>query len=323
MQAVVVSAPGAPPQCAEFPEPDPVEGQEVVELVGAGIHQIVRSRAAGTHYSAASQYPMVPGVDAVARTGAGRLIYTGWVRPPWGTMAEQMSAPIGAELPVGCDPLAVAAGMNPGLSGYLPLSVRLDQVGRLGTVVVLGATGVSGGLAVQSALALGASHVVALGRNAEALRRLAGARVSTARIEPDLDATAAALSAALGGTDPSIVLDYLWGPPAQAVFGVLMRGAVGDEDDADIAYVSIGSLAGGEAALPSALLRSRRIAVTGSGLGSVPIETLMQQIPKFMALIADGSIEVSYRAFPIAEASAAWAWSGPGRAVIVPDRVDT
>lgn len=319
MRAAVVPAPGASPHPAEFAEPESADGCEILRLVGAGIHQVVRSRAAGTHYSTSGRYPLVPGVDAVARTADGRLVYTGWIQPPWGTMAERMCAQVGTQLPQDCDPLAVAAGMNPGLSGYLPLSARLQQLGALGIVAVLGATGMSGRLAVQSALALGADRVIALARNRDALARFADARVTTVHLDADPSITTAATRSALAGADPSIVLDYLWGPPAEAVFAALMPTSVDDEGTADIGYVSIGSVTGDHAAIPSALLRARRITITGSGLGSVPVQTLMQRIPQFMALIASGAVHVPYRAFPISDATAAWAWAGDGRAVITPD----
>jgi hypothetical protein len=115
------------------------------------------------------------------------------------------------------------------------------------------------------------------------------------------------------------VLDYLWGTPAEAVFAALAPTSVDGEDTADIAYVSIGSVTGGDAAVPSALLQARHITITGSGLGSVPVQTLMQRIPEFMALIANGAVRAPYRAFPISDATAAWAWTGDGRAVITPD----
>ena len=165
MKAAVVYEPGAAPVCDEFPEPKVDDAHALVDLVGAGIHQVVRSRVAGRHYSSAGVWPAVPGVDAVARTADGQLVYTGFVEAPWGTMAERLAVPgqFGVPLPAGADPLAVAAGTNPGMASWLPLGMRRDQRGEagLGTVLILGATGMSGGLAVDNAFALGAESVVA------------------------------------------------------------------------------------------------------------------------------------------------------------------
>ncbi|WP_255556027.1 quinone oxidoreductase family protein [Tessaracoccus palaemonis] len=313
MKAVVISSPQAGPVCGDFSEPVPGQGEQVFELVGAGLHQIVRSIASGSHYGSGDVYPFVPGVDAVARGVDGGLVYTGFITEPWGTMAERMSARVGIRVPDGADPLAVAAGMNPGMSSWLPLTARADR-GPLGTVLIFGATGASGRIAVQSALSLGADRVVAVGRNAAVLEELAGPSVVTVRLgEED---TATRLAAALDPA-PSLVLDYLWGPVAELAFGALARRGL-DEDSADITYTQIGGLAGPTAAVPASLLRSRRIRIVGSGAGSASTADLLKQLPGLLARIADGRIQVAYKSFSLADAAAAWAHRGPERAVLVP-----
>jgi NADPH:quinone reductase-like Zn-dependent oxidoreductase len=149
-------------------------------------HHIVRTLAAGWHHGHGQMtYPLVPGIDAVARTGDGRLVYTGYARPPSGTMAERLAAPFQAEVPAGADPLAIAAGMNPGLPGWMALTARRKEAGALGTVLVLGATGMSGSLAVLGALALGAERVIAAGRDPAALEWLRGAGATTVSLAHD------------------------------------------------------------------------------------------------------------------------------------------
>jgi len=315
MRAAVINKAGSAPVCAEFPEPAPHPGQALTRLVGAGLHQVVRSIASGAHYGAAGIYPLVPGVDAVARAEDGRLVYTGWPRAPWGTFAELLATPVALELPGRADPLAVAAGVNPGMSGWLPLSARRAEVGMLGTVLVLGATGVSGGMAIQSAFALGAQRVIGAGRDGAALQRVAalGATpVSLAGGDP-----VESLSEALGQDTPTLVLDYVWGAVAEATFTALGRRGL-DDDTADISYVQIGALGGPAATLPASLLRSRRIRVSGSGAGSATTERILAEIPRIMQLIADGTLEVPYTAYPLNAIDRAWAHTGPGRAVVVP-----
>lgn len=181
---------------AEFGDPQVGEGRAEVALVAAGIHQVVRSRVAGRHYSVEGSWPAVPGVDAVARTPDGRLVYTGFVDPR-GTMAERMAVPaqFGMELPAGVDPLAVAAGMNPGAASWLPLSKRADELAGTGLdrVLVLGATGMSGGIAVENAYALGATTVVAAGRNEDKLATLVD-RVGAGRVGGARDLRTVALT---------------------------------------------------------------------------------------------------------------------------------
>lgn len=315
MRAAVITGPDAGPVCVEFPEPEPLPGHGLLALVAAGVHQVTRSIASGRHYGSEHRYPLVPGVDAVARTADGRLVYTGSPRAPWGTMAERMATPLALDLPVGADPLAIAAGVNPGMAGWLALTARHAEVAELGTVVVLGATGTSGSMAVQSAFALGAARVVAAGRDPEALERLAArgaVTVSLGSADP-----AAALAEAIADDAPSVVLDFVWGSVAEAAFAALGRSGL-EEDDADISYVQIGSLAGLEAAVPAALLRSRRLKIVGSGAGSVSRERLMSELPRVMDRIADGTLTVPYAGFPLENVGEAWAHRGPERAVVVP-----
>jgi NADPH:quinone reductase-like Zn-dependent oxidoreductase len=319
MRAAVVSAPDVSPVYGDFPEPTNPPGHEPLHLVGAGLHNVVRGLAAGRHYGSGQMtYPLVPGIDAVARTSDGRLVYTGYARPPFGTMAERLFAPIQAELPLGADPLMIAAGMNPGLSGWMVLTTRRKELGALGTVLVLGATGMSGSLAVQGALALGAERVIAGGRDPEALEQLQATGAMTVSLAHDgPDSLQKALAEAVSETSPGLVLDYLWGPVAEAAFAVLGRS--GEDTEANTAYVQIGSLAGLAASLPADLLRSRRIQITGSGVGSQSAEAMLAEAPEVMARFANGSLQLPYTAFPLSRVGDAWAHTGRSRAVVVPD----
>jgi NADPH:quinone reductase-like Zn-dependent oxidoreductase len=312
---------GEHPEYGEFPEPVVTEGRELVDLVASGIHPVVRSLAGGSHYGSTGSWPLVPGIDAVARTADGALIYTGYVEPPYGTLAERMAVPsaLRLALPPGADPVAIAGGVNPGLASWLPLRARLEQTPALGTVLVLGATGVAGQLAVRNALLCGAVRVVAAGRNPAALEQVSGAGVVTVPLTGDRGQDVAALGGAFADQPPTLILDFVWGPPAEATFAALQRHGL-DEDTADIAYVEIGALAGPEAALPAALLRSRRIRVSGSGAGSASLADIVAEIPHYLELIAGGSIAPPTRVFPLSEVAAAWdaASTSGTRVVIVP-----
>ncbi|MGV2985324.1 zinc-binding dehydrogenase [Microbacterium sp. AGC85] len=318
MRAAVVTEPGIPPVCAEVPEPSVPDGREALELVGAGAHNIVRGLASGRHYSSGGGFPLVPGIDAVARTDDGRLVYTGFARPPMGTMGERLYAPIQLDVPVGADPLMIAAGMNPALSGWVVLSARRQELGALGTVLVLGATGMSGSLAAQAAHALGAERVIAAGRDPQALDRLRADGATTVSLnQGGPEALEDALAAAIGDASPGLVLDYVWGPVAEAAFGALGRS--GEDPDADTSYVQIGSMAGPRASVPADLLRSRRIKIIGSGAGSASPEEMLAEAPEVMARFADGSLHVPYTAYPLGRIGEAWAHAGRSRAVVVPD----
>lgn len=313
MHAAVLTESDALPVCADFPDPQPLPGREPLSLVAAGLHQVVRSLASGRHYGSTGSYPLVPGVDAVARRADGTLVYTGFTRAPWGTMAERLVTPFDIPLPAGADPLAIAAGMNPAMSGFLPLIRHREARGTLGTVLVLGATGAAGGAAVQAAFALGASHVIAAGRDPRSLERLHALGAEAVSVA----GPSAPLVEALRSATPSLVLDYVWGPVAEAAFAALGRRGL-EEDEADISYVQIGSLAGSEAAVPASLLRSRRLTIGGSGAGSLPMERILAHLPRLMALLADGTIEVPFTAYPLSRIADAWQHTGHTRAVVVP-----
>ena len=322
MKAAILDSPNSVPVYGDFAEPAAGPDTEVVDLVAAGIHHVTRSVAAGRHYGSDGAYPLIPGLNAVARTADGHLVFTSSAPAPYGTFAERIASP-GAmrfPLPDRASPEAVAAGVNPGMASWLPLQARLAEAGKLSTVLILGVTGISGFLAAQNARLLGAARVVGAGRSRPGLDRAAAAGAEAVALAGDRDTDAAALASALGGDAPGLVLDFVWGPVAETAFGALGRRGL-REDTADIRYVQIGSLAGAEAAVPAALLRSRKLTISGSGAGSVPAAEIRAQLPRYLGLIADGSVQVPFRTFPLSGVAAAWttsAESGP-RVVLVPD----
>jgi NADPH:quinone reductase-like Zn-dependent oxidoreductase len=212
------------------------------------------------------------------------------------------------------------------MASWLPLKARQSEAGRLGTVLILGVTGISGFLAAQNARLLGASRVVGAGRSQPGLERAAAAGADTVPLTGDADADAEALAKALDGDPPGLVLDFLWGSVAETAFAALAPGGPGTAppalggDGAGTRYVQIGALAGAAAAVPSALLRSRKITISGSGAGSVAAADIKAQIPVYIKLIAEGSVQVPFRTFLLSDVGAAWtasAEAGP-RVVLVP-----
>jgi NADPH:quinone reductase-like Zn-dependent oxidoreductase len=321
MKAAVMQERNGTPTYGEFDEPRARADQEVVELVAAGVHPLVRALASGRHYGSGTSWPLVPGVDAVARTSQGGLVYTGYVEAPFGTFAERMAVPAGMSIPLPAevDAAQVAAGLNPGLSSWLPLRKRAATLDSLATVLVLGVTGMAGALAVQNARLLGATRVVGVGRNASGLTRARRLGAEPLELTGDRGQDAQALAEILDGQAPTLVLDFVWGGVAETAFEALGRRGLHD-DAGDIAYVEIGAIGGPEAKVPGALLRSRRITISGSGAGSTPMAVMRTEIPIYLHHIADGTIDVPAQAFPLSEIGAAWeaATSGGPRPVVVP-----
>ena len=175
MKAAVVSSFDAPPRCQDFPVPVPAGADEMlVEVLAAGLHPRVRSQADGSHYTSTGDLPLVPGIDGVGRGADGLLRYFVLPDTRMGSMAGRtiIDPRRSIVLPEGSDPIAVAAAMNPAMSAWVALRRRVVfQPGQ--SVLVLGATGNAGRMAVQVARSFGAKRIVAAGRDADRLAVLA------------------------------------------------------------------------------------------------------------------------------------------------------
>jgi hypothetical protein len=222
MNAAVVTSFTEPPHYQPFEVPAPSDGEVLADVLAAGLHPRVRSGAAGQHYTSSGTLPMIPGVDGVGRLPDGKLVYFAADDDVLGTMADKalVDPRRSVELPAGVDVAKVAAAMNPAMSSWVALRRRVPmKPGQ--SVLILGATGNAGAMAVQVARRLGAGRVVGAGRDPERLRALlpAGAE-DVVQLTDDADATCQALAAAAAEVD--IVLDYLWGRPAgQAIMALL------------------------------------------------------------------------------------------------------
>ena len=175
MNAAVVRSYDAPPSYTTFEDPVAGERELLVTVTAAGLHPIVKSLANGTHYGSTGVFPFVPGVDGVGRLEDGRRVYFGVVRPPFGSFAEKTVTGMSmcVQLPDGLPDEAAAGLANPGMSSWAALTARAKFVAGE-SVLILGATGSAGRLAIQIAKRMGARRVVAAGRNPEALEKLKG-----------------------------------------------------------------------------------------------------------------------------------------------------
>jgi NADPH:quinone reductase-like Zn-dependent oxidoreductase len=174
MKAAVVLGAGRTPRYADFSEPMPDADESLIAVTAAAISQVVRSRASGQHYSSSGRFPFVAGVDGVGRLDDGSRVYFVMPRAPYGSMAERavVASTHCLALPDALDDVTAAAIANPGMSSWAALEERARL--RAGeTVLINGATGASGRLAVQIAKHLGARKVIATGCNIEALKSVA------------------------------------------------------------------------------------------------------------------------------------------------------
>ncbi len=310
MKAAVVTDFSRPPRFMDFP--DPVahgEDEIIVYVLAAGLHPRVRSQAGGFHYTSTGELPLVPGVDGVVRDPEGKVRYAILGDTTLGTMAERTVIERGRSvvLPDTIDPVAVAAAMNPAMSSWVALRRRID-FDRGQRVAILGATGNAGRMAIQVAKRFGASQVIAVGRDPIKLDELSG-------LGADQTCTFDRLAPA---ADVDLVIDYVWGEPtAKAMVEILTNRT---DRAKPLTWLEVGAIAGSDAAIPAAALRSARLQIVGSGIGSVPGRDFVEELPELAEAVGEGAFDVRARAVPLDEVEHAWtAAVGDGdRVVFVP-----
>jgi NADPH:quinone reductase-like Zn-dependent oxidoreductase len=319
MHAAVVRSFDRPPRYETYETPEPAGPDErLVDVLAAGLHPRVRTGAAGRHYTSTGRLPMIPGVDGVGRLADGQRIYFASPDDAWGSMADQAVVDLRQTVPLpdGADVTKIAAAMNPAMSAWVALRRRVPlEPGQ--SVLVLGATGNAGGMAVQVAKRLGAARVVGAGRNTD---RLAGLPAIGAdevvALADDPAVTAARLADAAAEVD--VVIDYLWGEPAAAAIMALLK-ARADRSRA-MNWIQIGAMAGPTIELPSVALRSANFRLQGAGQGAVSPQAYLAELPSLIEAITTGTIEVNARPVALAEVEATWsAPEAPGvRTVFTP-----
>jgi NADPH:quinone reductase-like Zn-dependent oxidoreductase len=306
MNAAVIESYANPPRYKDFVDPVAQPGEHLVKVVAAGLHPIVKSLANGSHYGSTGQFPLVAGVDGVGKLEDGTSVYFGVARPPFGTFSELSIAGdlLLTPLPKGLDEVTAAALTNPGMSSWVALKSRAKFVPGE-SILVLGASGSAGQLAIQIAKRLGARHVVAVARrvNEEELRALGADSVIS--LDQDHDALIAALRTEWSDHGVDVVLDYLWGEPAEAVLEAIARKGLGHSTPR-VRYIQIGGSAGPNVTLPAANLRSSGLEILGSGFGSASMEQIREAIGEFFAAAADRPFGAKIRAVPLRDVESLW-----------------
>jgi NADPH:quinone reductase-like Zn-dependent oxidoreductase len=317
VDAAVLHALGEAPHHEQFPEPVAGDGEVLVRVGAASLKPIDRQLAAGTHYASPKNLPVVCGTDGVGRLDDGQRVFFGGARPPYGAMAQRTVVPRAYIFPVpdSIDDETAAALPNPGVSAWLSLSYRARlQPGE--SVLILGATGVTGKLAIAIAKILGAGRVVAAGRNQETLSTL---HALGADDTIHLDVPAAELSEAFvraaGPSGFQVVIDYVWGRPAEALLSTLTRREF-SVIRSETRFVQAGESAGPVISLPAAVLRSTAISIMGTA-GIPPREVLSNALRDVMDHAAAGRLHVDTECVPLADIESAWRREKSGRRVVV------
>src|SRR5580658_8651913 len=307
MNAAVVRSFDAPPSYTTFADPIQQEGEALVKVTAAGLHPIVKALASGSHYGSTGELPFIPGVDGVGKLEDGTRVYFGGARAPFGTFAEYAPAPNWMCLPLP-DALADAtpAGIaNPAMSSWAALTARAKFAAGE-SVLILGATGVAGQLAVQVAKRLGARRVVAAGRNPKALESLKSLGADeTISLEQDHAALVAAFRREYAEAGVDVVLDYLWGQPAESLLEAISQRGL-KKATPRLRFIQIGASAGPSIALPAAILRSSGLEIMGSGFGSASIDQLRLAVADFSQTAAKNPFHFQIKTAPLSEVEKLW-----------------
>ena len=305
MKAAIVWEAGKLPVYGAFADPVPSPGENRITVAAAALSPVVKSRAAATHYSSSSQFPFVVGIDGVGRLDDGTWVYFILPRAPYGSMAELSVAPSAHCLPLpdGLDAVTAAAIANPGMSSWAAYKQRARlKAGE--TVLINGATGTAGRLAIQIAKHLGAKKVIATGRNANALHSVTalGADLTISLSEDGSDLDDSFKTQFVEGID--VVIDYLWGRSAECL--LVAASKVSGVAAKPIRFIQVGAASGPNLTLPSAVLRSSAIELMGSGLGSISQDRLIVCIAELLKATMPGGFKIAAKPVPLSEVEQAW-----------------
>ena len=317
MDAAVLHALGKVPRFEQFAEPAPGKDEVLVHVRAASLKPVDKQMANGSHYASPRALPAVCGIDGVGRLADGSLVYFAGPRSPYGAMAQRTVVANARcfQVPLGIDETTAAAVVNPGVSSWLTLTWRA-RLAAGESVLILGATGVTGRLAVQIAKLLGAGRVIAAGRNEKILSTLRGlgADATIPLDTPDPELTAAFAREA-GGLGFNVIVDYLWGRPTEALLAALMRREFAVATS-EMRLIEVGESAGANISLPAAVLRSAPLTLLGTA-GIPTLDVLTDAYQQVMARAVCGQLRIETERVRLADIEDAWQRELHGRRLVV------
>ena len=321
MKAAVVRGFGDIPQYEDFIDPATGGNNLTVRVKAAALENFDRMTVSGEHYASKHLFPQFPAVVGHSGVGTledGTLVAFGGVRPPFGAIAEIAVVPNESRtfvtpVPQGIDAALAAALPASVLTSLLPLRYGAKLQPRE-TVLVNGATGVAGKLAVQIATVLGAGKVVGTGRDEGNLATLAALGAVTIDLKAPDDEVARAFAKEAGeGYD--VVLDFLWGRPAELLLGTLVPREVAFARRR-VRFVQIGQAAGPTISLAAAAVRTSGLELTGAG--NISSEVVADAMKQTWEWIREGTLHADVHRASLKDVAQAWNHRTEGaRTVIV------
>ncbi|MGI4746593.1 MAG: quinone oxidoreductase family protein [Janthinobacterium lividum] len=305
MRAAIIGELNGTPRVAEHAKPEPLHGHSLVEIVAGAIGPTDLMRASGTYKP--PTFPYIVGGEGIGRLADGTRVYFGHSHPPFGALSEWTSVPDDEIWTIPDDiedGLAIALGIS-GTGALIPLEQA--GIGPGERVLILGATGPLGQIALQASRVLGAGTVIAAARTRSALERMVALGHADDFVQLGTGDDQAALKSKAGpGYD--VVLDIVYGPPAEAA---MRCTAIGGR------MMSIGVQAGNTVtlSLKDLVMRSHH----GVGTGQRPVAERRAAYERLLRYGSDGRIKVDVMWFALDDAADAWEAqrNSPGAKIIV------
>jgi NADPH:quinone reductase-like Zn-dependent oxidoreductase len=318
MKAAVLHELGKAPRFEEFAEPKAGKDEAVVRVRAASLKAVDRQLASGSHYASPRELPVICGTDGVGELEDGTRVFFGGPRRPFGAMAERTVAPRAFcfTVPAGIDDDIAAALPNPGVSAWLSLAHRA-KLARGETVLILGATGVTGQLAVQIAKLLGAMRVIGAGRNERVLGKLRELGADgTIQLKQPAESLKDAFAREARGAGFDVIIDYVWGPPTETLLAAITKSEFAAVTR-ETRLVQVGESAGPTISLPAAVLRSMGLTIRGTA-GIPSHEVLVDAMEQVMSRAARGELRIETERVALADIERVWQRPGEsGRRVVV------
>jgi NADPH:quinone reductase-like Zn-dependent oxidoreductase len=307
VKAAVLHNFGETPKFEDFPDPTPGEGEILVHVKAVPLENVDKMMAEGSHFASRqflSTLPAIVGIDGIGMLEDGRLVGFGGVKAPYGAMAEKTVIPQAYHVlvPQGVDAVTAAALPGSALTSLFPLrwGAKL-QPGE--TVLINGATGVSGKLAVQIARLLGAGRVVGTGRNEESMKQVQhfGAdaiidlKQSNEKLIEDFKKEA--------GEGYDVILDFLWGHPTEALIKTLIPSEL--RISKPVRLIQIGEKAGTTISLSADSLRTSGLEIRGGAAGITP-EAMGEGTDQVWEWLRENKLHMEIEQVPLKDIESVW-----------------
>ena len=307
MKAAVLHKFGETPKFEDFPEPTPGEGEILVYVKAVALENVDKVMAEGSHFASQqflSTLPAIVGFDGIGMLEDGRLVGFGGVKAPYGAMAEKTVIPEGYHVPVpdGVDAVTAAALPASALTSLFPLKWGAKlQPGE--TVLINGATGVSGKLAVQIARLLGAGRVIGTGRNEESMKQVKGfgadaiidLKQSDEKLIEDFKKEA--------GEGYDVILDFLWGHPTEVLIQTLVPNEL--RMSKPFRLIQIGEKAGRTISLSADSLRTSGLEIRGGAAGITP-EAMGESTDQVWEWLKANKLHMEIEQVPLKDIESVW-----------------